>query len=139
MAGLGPESWPTPTCQRLTVLKNFAWSTMSPRKMWGGGSSFGSAQPNAQHASQIPANSPTDRHDHSTTGAARSAVARYRAERCHNRASAGLIGLAGAVTSAIAIGSGSSALPHHAADLYFSWSYSSLFSAIACSRRVQSM
>src|SRR5258708_15428177 len=112
---------------------------MSPRKMCGGGSSLGSAQPSAQHASQIPANSPTDRHDHNTAGAARSTAARHRADRCHNRAAVGLIGVTGAVTSAIAILQLLAALPHHAADLYFSPSYSSLFSAIACSRIVQSM
>src|SRR5580692_6139302 len=83
MAGLGPESWPTPTCQRLTVLKNFAWSAMSPRKMCGGGKSFGSAHPSAQHASQIPANRPSDAAVHATRGAARQITTHNRAHPGH--------------------------------------------------------
>ena len=60
----GPAFIDWPTCQRVAVLKNLACSGMLPRKMCGGGSSLGSAQPNAQQSSQRPANSPTERHVH---------------------------------------------------------------------------
>src|SRR3979409_557502 len=60
----GPAVIDWPTCQRVAVLKNLACSAMLPRKMCGGGSSLGSAQPNAQQSSQRPANSPTERHVH---------------------------------------------------------------------------
>src|SRR5262249_58224021 len=59
----GP-SMALPTCQRVAVLKNLPCSPKLLRKMCGGGSSFSSAQPSAQHTSQIPANSPTDRQVH---------------------------------------------------------------------------
>ena len=59
----GP-SMALPTCQRVAVLKNLPCSPKLLRKMCGGGSSCGSAQPSAQHSSQIPANRPTDRHVH---------------------------------------------------------------------------
>src|ERR1700716_3523685 len=62
----GPSSAELPTCQRVAVLKNLPCSPKLLRKMCGGGSSWASAQPNAQQRSQIPANSPTDRHVHQT-------------------------------------------------------------------------
>jgi hypothetical protein len=46
------------------VLKNLPWSAIEPRKMCGGGSSLGSAQPTAQQNSQMPTNSAIDRHVH---------------------------------------------------------------------------
>ena len=55
-----------PTCQRVAVLKNLPCSAMLPMKMCGGGSSFSSAQPIAQHNSQRPANRPIDRQVHQT-------------------------------------------------------------------------
>src|SRR3979490_3622939 len=60
----GPAVIDWPTCQRVAVWKTLAGSGMLPRKMCGGGSSLGSAQPNAQQSSQRPANSPTERHVH---------------------------------------------------------------------------
>src|SRR5258708_6115182 len=60
----GPAFIDWPTCQRVAVLKNLACSAMLPRKMCGGGSSLGSAQPSAQQSSQSPANRPTERHVH---------------------------------------------------------------------------
>src|SRR3977135_3995840 len=60
----GPSSMALPTCQRVAVLKNLPCSVKLLRKMCGGGSSLGSAQPSAQHSSQSPANRPTDRHAH---------------------------------------------------------------------------
>src|SRR5260221_14583876 len=62
----GPSSAELPTCQRVAVLKNLPCSPKLPRKMCGGGSSWASAQPSAQHSSQIPANRPTDRQGHQT-------------------------------------------------------------------------
>src|SRR5690242_854080 len=60
----GPSPIALPTCHRVAVLKNLPCSPKLLRKMCGGGSSFSSAQPSAQHTSQIPANSPTDRQVH---------------------------------------------------------------------------
>src|SRR5260370_4310138 len=60
----GPSVIDLPTCQRVAVLKNLPWSTIEPRKMCGGGSSLGSAQPTAQQNSQMPTNKATDRHVH---------------------------------------------------------------------------
>src|SRR5215216_2911669 len=62
----GPSSAELPTCQRVAVLKNLPCSPKFERKMCGGGSSWGSAQPIAQHSSQRPANRPTDRQVHQT-------------------------------------------------------------------------
>src|SRR5260221_13842564 len=62
----GPSQAELPTCQRVAVLKNLPCSAKLLRKMCGGGSSWASAQPSAQHNSQIPANRPTDRHVHQT-------------------------------------------------------------------------
>src|SRR5258707_7213925 len=62
----GPSSAELPTCQRVAVLKNLPCSPKFERKMCGGGSSWASAQPSAQHSSQIPANRPTDRQVHQT-------------------------------------------------------------------------
>src|SRR4029453_8449190 len=61
----GP-SMELPTCQRVAVLKNLPCSPKFERKMCGGGRSWGSAQPVAQHSSQMPANRPTDRQVHQT-------------------------------------------------------------------------
>src|SRR5579871_3006086 len=60
----GPSAIDLPTCQRVAVLKNLAWSMIEPRKMCGGGSSLGSAQPTAQQNSHSPANKAIDRHVH---------------------------------------------------------------------------
>src|SRR5882757_5105998 len=60
----GPSVIDLPTCQRVAVLKNLPCSAIDPRKMCGGGSSFGSAQPISQRNSQMPANSPIDRQPH---------------------------------------------------------------------------
>src|SRR3990167_5700868 len=62
----GPSVMDVPTCQRVAVLKNLPCSAMLSRKMCGGGSSFGSAQPIAQHSSQRPANRLIDRQVHQT-------------------------------------------------------------------------
>src|SRR5215475_10694071 len=62
--GVGPVFIAVPMVQRVAVLKNLPWSAMLPRKMCGGGSSLGSAQPTAQHTSQMPANSAIERHVH---------------------------------------------------------------------------
>src|SRR5512144_1076638 len=62
----GPSPIELPTCQRVAVLKNLPCSPKFERKMCGGGRSCGSAQPIAQHSSQIPANRPTDRQVHQT-------------------------------------------------------------------------
>src|SRR5262245_45070551 len=62
----GPSSAELPTCQRVAVLKNFPCSAKFERKMCGGGSSWGSAQPTAHRSSQMPANRPTDRQAHQT-------------------------------------------------------------------------
>src|SRR5881394_3263137 len=62
----GPSSAELPTCQRVAVLKNLPCSPKFERKMCGGGRSWGSAQPIAQHSSQSPANRPTDRQVHQT-------------------------------------------------------------------------
>src|SRR3982074_1201808 len=62
--GVGPSFIAVPMVQRVAVLKNLACSAMLPRKMCGGGSSLGSAQPSAQHSSQIPANRVMDRQVH---------------------------------------------------------------------------
>src|SRR5580692_8601193 len=58
---LGPPVIDLPTCQRVAVLKNLPCSAIDPRKMCGGGSSLGSAQPIAHRNSQMPKNRPTDR------------------------------------------------------------------------------
>src|SRR5215470_15644217 len=60
----GPSSAELPTCQRVAVLKNFPCSAKFDRKMCGGGSSWGSAQPTAHKSSQRPAKSPTDTQVH---------------------------------------------------------------------------
>ena len=65
-SGVGPSFIAVPIVQRVAVLKNLACSAMLPRKMCGGGSSLGSAQPSAQQSSQMPANSAMDRHVHQT-------------------------------------------------------------------------
>src|SRR5262249_49766168 len=60
IAGLGPALASTPICQRCAVLKNLAWPVRSARKICGGGSRRGSAQPTYQHTYQIAANSPNE-------------------------------------------------------------------------------
>src|SRR6188768_2170693 len=62
----GPSVIDVPTCQRVAVLKYLPCSPMLSRKMCGGGSSFSSAQPIAQHNSQRPANRLIDRQVHQT-------------------------------------------------------------------------
>ena len=61
---VGPAFIAWPTCQRVAVLKNLPCSARLPRKMCGGGSSFGSAQPKNQQSSQRPANRLIDRMVH---------------------------------------------------------------------------
>src|SRR5258708_10089993 len=60
----GPSPIELPTCQRVAVLKYLPCSAKLLRKMCGGGNSFSSAHPSAQHSSQIPANSPIDKQAH---------------------------------------------------------------------------
>ncbi len=62
----GPSPIDLPTCQRVAVLKNLPCSPIEPRKMCGGGSSFGIGP--AHHPAQLPdAGEQADRQAASTT------------------------------------------------------------------------
>src|SRR6266851_3408554 len=60
----GPSPIALPTCQRVAVLKYLPCSAKLLRKICGGGNSFSSAHPSAQHSSQIPPKSPIDKQAH---------------------------------------------------------------------------
>ena len=83
---------------------------MLPRKMCGGGSSLGSAQPSAQQSSQMPANRPMDRHVHQTLD--KRVEAGHRREQTGYRRRAGCSGGGARITVARDDG--------HQADLYLS-------------------
>src|ERR1043166_1773567 len=70
-AGDGPVLSPTPTRQRLAVLKNLACSGKLLRKTWGGGSRRGSAIPSAHNNSHSAQNRPTESSVNPTREAAR--------------------------------------------------------------------
>ena len=110
----GPSVMDVPTCQRVAVLKNLPCSAMLPRKMCGGGSSFSSAQPIAQHSSQRPANRLIDRQVHQTLASQSSPAIDATAGGEQRVAAAGRDAPAAAPAFAVACDDS------HQADLYFS-------------------
>src|SRR5258708_23857149 len=82
----GPSPIELPTCQRVAVLKYLPCSTKLLRKRCGGGNSFSSAHPSAQHSSQIPASTPADPHAHpSVPSPSPPAVDRHAPSTAHPR------------------------------------------------------